>query len=125
MAAKLDAFLGQFPEVGEAHHLISAAVGQDRARPVHEFVQAAQLRHPLRAGAQHQVVGIAQDDIGAGIAHGLGRHGLDRRGGPHRHEGGRADLAPAHRNRAGPRLAVACRYREGETRCLLRSHRSA
>jgi hypothetical protein len=51
--------------VRQAHHLIAAAVGQDRAVPVHEPVQAAQPRHAFRAGAQHQVIGVAQDDVGA------------------------------------------------------------
>jgi hypothetical protein len=30
MAAELDAFLGELVEIGQAHHLIAAAVGQDR-----------------------------------------------------------------------------------------------
>ena len=41
-------------------------VGQDRAVPAHEAVQAAEPRDALGAGPQHQVIGVAEHDVGAG-----------------------------------------------------------
>ncbi len=66
---KVDALLGQFPQFRQRHHLKPAAIGQDRMRPAGEFMQAAKPRHALGAGPQHQVVGVAQDDVGADATH--------------------------------------------------------
>ena len=41
-----------------------------RSQPMN-LMQPAQPRDALRAGPQHQVIGVAEDDIGAGLAHGL------------------------------------------------------
>jgi hypothetical protein len=96
VALEADPFLRDLGEVGQAHHLVAAAVGQDRPLPAHEAVQPAEPRHPLGAGAEHQVIGVAKDDVGAGRAHALGLDRLDGGGGADRHEGGRADLAALH-----------------------------
>ena len=58
----------ELAQLGEAHHLEAARVGQDRPLPVHEAVQPAEPRHPLGAGPQHQVVGVAEQHVGAGRA---------------------------------------------------------
>ena len=50
MALEAHPLLAHLPQVGEAHHLIAAAVGQDRPVPAHEGVQAAEPRDPLGAG---------------------------------------------------------------------------
>jgi hypothetical protein len=92
MAGERDAFLGDLAQVRQAHDLIAAAVGQDRAVPAHEFVQPAQPRHALRAGAQHQVIGIAQDDVRPGGAHVFHLHRLDRCRRAHGHERRGADF---------------------------------
>ncbi len=56
-------------------------------------MQAAVVFNDLQARSQEQVEGVAEYDLGAGIAH-LGRqHGLDRAVGAHRHEGRGLDLA--------------------------------
>ena len=102
VAAEFDAFLGQLVEVGQAHHLVAAAVGQDRAIPVHEFMQSAEPGDPLRAGAQHQVVGVAEDDVRTRCTDAFRLHALHRRRGADRHEGGRADIAALHADRTGP-----------------------
>jgi len=57
----------------ERHDLETAGIGKDRVRPVHEPVQPAERRDPLGARPQHQVIGVAEHDVGAGGAHGLGR----------------------------------------------------
>ena len=96
VAAKFHTLFRQLAQVRQAHHLIAAAVGQYRAVPVHEFVQTAQLRHPFRAGAQHQVIGIAEDDVCTCRAHGFRLHRLYRCGRAHGHEGGRANITAHH-----------------------------
>ena len=59
---------------------------------LHEAVQPAVRGDDLRAGAEVQVVGVAEDDLGAELPQLARLHGLDRRLGAHRHEAGR--LAP-------------------------------
>ena len=44
-----------------------------------ELVQAAEPRDALGAGPQHQVIGVAEDDVGAGRAHLVRIHRLDGR----------------------------------------------
>ena len=66
VAFESDAILGNLAQIGQAHHLIAAAVGQDRAIPVHEFVQAPKPRDPFSARTQHQVIGIAEQDVRPG-----------------------------------------------------------
>ena len=46
-----DAALVELAQLGEAHHLEAAGIGEDRMRPVHEPVQAAERgdRAPRRA----------------------------------------------------------------------------
>ena len=63
---KAHALLGDLADLGQAHHLEAAGVGEDRPVPAHEAVQAAEPRDALGAGAQHQVIGVAEDDVGAG-----------------------------------------------------------
>ena len=93
VAGEGDGLFLDLGDAGQGHDLEAAAVGQDRLVPAHEFVEAAQPLHPLGAGAQHQVVGVAQDDVGAGRLDLIDRHRLDRGGGADRHEGGGADVA--------------------------------
>ncbi len=93
-------------QLRQRHDLEAAGIGQDGPAPAAEAVQAAQTLHPLRAGPQHQVHGVAEDDVRAGggdLVHG---HGLDRRRGADRHEGGRSDVAARGAQHAGARGAV-------------------
>jgi hypothetical protein len=89
MRAEGDALLGNFAQLGQRHHLKAAAIGEDRAVPLHEFVQTAQRGNPLGGGAQHQVIGIAQHNLGAGGLDRFTGHRLDGGGSANRHEGGR------------------------------------
>ena len=63
MRLKARAILGDLAHGAEAEHLIAAAIGQDRPRPVHEAMQPAQLANPLMTGTQIQMVGIAEQDL--------------------------------------------------------------
>ena len=64
----VDAVVVDHPQVAERHDLEAARVGQDRAVPVHEPVEAAEPRDPLVAGSQVEVVGVGQDDRRADLA---------------------------------------------------------
>ena len=99
----------QLAQLGQRHDLEAAGIGQDRARPVHEPVQPAEPRDPFRAGAQHQVVGVAQHQPGAGRAHRVGGHRLHRAGGADRHEHRRLDRR--HARCAARRRARRRRWR--------------
>ena len=91
-----DAVLLDTAELRQRHDLIAAEVGEDRSVPAHEAVQPAKLGDALGAGPQHQMIGVGEDDVGAGGAHRLRQHGLDGGRGADRHEGRRAD-DPARR----------------------------
>ena len=106
MALERHLVLGDLGDLGQGHDLETAAIGQDRPLPAHEPVQPAQPRHPLGPRPQHQVVGVAEDDVGPGLAHLLDGQGLDRGGGADGHEGGGADIASRRAQHADARLAV-------------------
>ena len=114
MRAEGHAVLGQLAQVCKAHHLEAARVGEDRLVPVHEAVQPAQPVDPFRTGAQHQVIGVAQQDVGAGGGHAFGHHRLHRGGGADGHEGGGADLAARRPDHARAGRAVGGVQRKGK-----------
>ena len=95
-------------QIAERHHLEAAGVGEDRAIPVHEPVQAAEALDPLVSGAQVQVVRVREDDRRPGLADLRWREGLDRRVGPDRHELGRLDDAMRQGQESRPGRA-SCR----------------
>ena len=68
-----DAVLIELTELGQRHHLKAARIRQDRIRPAHEAMQPAEPRDALRAGTQHQMIDIAEQNIGAGGADILAR----------------------------------------------------
>ena len=86
-------FLVECAQFPQRHDLEAAGIGQDRAWPIHHAVQPAQFSHPLGAGPQHEVIGVAEHDAGSGAAHGIGRHGFDGGRGADGHEGGGGHLA--------------------------------
>ena len=73
-------------------------------------MQPAERGDPLGAGAQHQVVGVAEDDPSAGRGNSLGGHRLDRAGRGERHEDRRVDEAVRGGEPPAPRRAVARQY---------------
>ena len=115
MGGEAHPFLTLLGERRKAHHLVAARVSEDRAFPAHEFVQPAQPRHPLRAGAEHEVIGVAEDDVRAGRPHLRRPHRLHCRGSADWHEGRRADHPALHGNLAGAGGAIGGVDGEGKT----------
>ena len=56
-----------FAQARKGKYLKPAAVGQDRAVPVHKLVEAAHLAHHIIAGAQMQVVRVGKLDLTAEV----------------------------------------------------------
>ena len=63
MGGEIDPLLLDLPQGGQGEHLKSAGVRQNGAVPVHKLVEAPHLPHDLIAGAQVQVVGVAELDL--------------------------------------------------------------
>ena len=101
-------------EVGEREDLKPAAVGEDRARPRHEPVQPAEPGHPLGAGAEPQVVGVREDQPGAGRRDLRMGEALDRGQRAHGHEHRRLHHRARRHEPTGPRVAVSRRLFERE-----------
>ena len=95
-------------------HLKAAAIGQDRQRPVHEGVQAAERGDALGAGPQHQVISIAEHDFGAGRGYGLRQQALHGALRADRHEGRRLHAPMRRDDLAAARGAVGGEQAEGE-----------
>ena len=83
-------------------------------RPVHEFVQPAKRGHPFGARTEHQVIGVGENDVRAGLSDRFRQHGLDGRRRPHRHERRRADRTALHAHGPGPRRGIGGNKLEGE-----------
>ena len=78
-------------------------------------MQPAKRVNTLRAGAQHEVIGIPKKDISPRRAHAFGHHRLDGRGGAHGHKGRRANIAARGGDDAGARLARGGRQVKGKS----------
>ena len=75
-------------EVPQAEHLKPPGVGQHRAVPAHEPVQASGGLNDGLAGLKVQVIRIRQHHLGARPSQLLRADSLDGGQGPHRHEAG-------------------------------------
>ena len=106
MRAESHATFGNGPKLAQRHDLIAAGIGQDRAVPAHEAMEAAESRDPLGSRAQHEVIGVAENDICARGFDVVDEHGFDRRGGADRHEGGGVDDAARSCDFSKARVAV-------------------
>jgi hypothetical protein len=121
MRLERHAGVGNLTQPGERHHLEAAGVREDWTVPTNEPMQAAKSRYALGCGAQHQVIGVAEDDIGASIAHLVKKHSLDRAGGAHRHEGGSADFTTRGVNASKACVAAGLEQSKRKAGC----HRAA
>ena len=116
MATKRDAIRIHLTQLRERPDLEAATIGQHRAGPFAERVQAPEPIYALGAGAQHKMVRIAEDDIGAGLLHLIGVERFTRASRANGHEGRRADVASRRRERSCPRRAfcgIDCELKTG------------
>jgi hypothetical protein len=65
MGAEADTFVGELAELGEREDLEASAIGEHGAGPADEFVQASESGDEVMAGAEVEMVGVAQDDLRA------------------------------------------------------------
>jgi len=79
---------------------------------MHETVQPSMGGDDGRTRAQHQVEGVAENDLRAQSLELLGRHRLDRAVGAYRHEGRGLDHAVSGHERTRARGAIARLHRE-------------
>ena len=94
MAAEGAALLLDFAAVGQREDLETAAVGEQGALPAVELVQSAGGTQYLHAGAQVEVVCVAEDDFGVDLLAQFALvYGLDAAGGAHGHEDRGRDVA--------------------------------
>jgi hypothetical protein len=95
MRAKGHAVVVDLTPMGKGENLKTTAIGQQRIGPTHKGVRSAQLSDQLRSRTQHQVVGVGQNDPGAGRSDLIRCLRFDERLGANGHEYGSID----HRSR--------------------------
>ena len=66
MAEELNAGLADLADAGEREDLKPAGVGQNGPVPAHEAMDAAEALQLVGAGPKHEVIGVVEDDLGAG-----------------------------------------------------------
>ena len=103
-----DALFADFSEIPQAEHLESTAVGQDRPLPLHEAMQATQVPYRTIARAEHQMEGVAEQDLGTNSFQIFRRHGLDRAVGPTGHEHRGLHHAMPRRQLTAPGSTIRC-----------------
>ena len=93
-------------QLGETPHLEPAGIGQQQPIPGHEAVQSPHLADEPMPGPQVEMVGVAEDDLGAQLPQiGLAK-GLHRSLRPHRHERGGVNTAAGVGEYAGARGGI-------------------
>src|SRR5947208_13780632 len=73
MRLKGHAFYRDLAQAAQVENLEPDGIRENRARPVHELVEAAELANGLVPGTQIQVVGVPQDDFGVEIVEQIAR----------------------------------------------------
>src|SRR5215472_4494505 len=65
MRAEAHTFVGDFAKSREAENLVAAGIGQDRAGPRHELMQAAKAPNQLMARTQIKMIRVGEDNFSA------------------------------------------------------------
>ncbi len=89
-----------FAQFAETENLEAAGIGENRARPRHEFVQAVHLADEFMAGTKKQMVGVGKQDLHAEVFEILLRLAFYGSGGAHGHECGSVDYTVRRRQAA-------------------------
>ena len=100
------ALLGELAHLRERKDLEAAGVREDRAVPPHEPVQTAGGGDDLRPRPQHEVVGVAEDDLRLQRDEVARLQRLDGAERPDVHEHGRLDDPVRGREPPQPRLGA-------------------
>jgi len=93
--AELRASLSDAALTRQRKYLITSTVGQYRTGPTHEAVDVAEAVENPRTGRVQQMVGVGQDELGAGAARIVHRDLAEAGARGYRHEHRRRDIAPA------------------------------
>ena len=117
MAFERHAFFRKLAQVCKRHDLKAPRVCENRAVPIHEFMQTAQSGDAFGGGAQHKVIGVAKEDVGTCGAHAFGHHRFDCCGSPDWHKCWRADIAPRCADCSSAGFARSGGEGEGEFLC--------
>ncbi len=75
-------------QIREREDLEAAGIGEDWAGPGHELVQVAELGDDVLAGAEHEVIGVGEDDLRAGGGDMIRKNAFDGALRADGHEGG-------------------------------------
>jgi hypothetical protein len=62
VALKANSVLGDFAKLGERKDLVASGICKNRAIPPHEIVKPTKFIEYISAGAEVEVVGVAEDD---------------------------------------------------------------
>ncbi len=109
VAAEGDSLLPHLAEVAEGKNLETAAVHEDRSVPRHEPVQPAHFFENVYPGAEVEVIGVGERDLGAELLQLTGFDTLDRTHRADRHEIGGLHRSVIGFNHAPPRTPGGCR----------------
>src|SRR5689334_10317100 len=93
MGLEGDAILIDLAVMAEAEDLEAAAIGEHRTAPAYEAMQAAELLYEVGAGAQVEMISVAQDDSGLEGFQFVRRDRFDAGLGAHGHEHGGFEVA--------------------------------
>ncbi len=106
MGAEHDAVFLNIVDLSERKNLKYAAICQNWAIPVHEFMQAARFLHELVSGPKIKVIRIAEYDVCFYVQQIARGHRLDGRLRADRHEDRRFDVAVRRMQHAISRAAL-------------------
>ncbi len=90
-------------DVRHRERLIAAGIGEDRSVPTHEPMTTAESFEQFGPRPEHQVVGVVEQDLGAGVPHLRGQDALHRGRGGDGHERRRVEITVRRGDDAGPR----------------------
>src|SRR5450432_2754481 len=93
MILKMDAFFRDPAQLGERENLETAAVGQDRAGPIHETMQPPKVTNDFRPWPNEKVVGVAENYLGFKLAQLAWTNAFHTSLSTYRHESGCLDPA--------------------------------
>jgi hypothetical protein len=106
MTAKRHAICVDRVEVGEAHHLETTTVGEERRIERHEAVQTTGFRNEIDARAQVEMIGVGQRDPRTECFEIFAAERLHRATRTDRHEGRCRDIPMAGVQDAPPRTPI-------------------